>query len=203
MTEQNQEPPKTNSGEEETKTTEDPTKAYSKLYNDYKADKEKWSETEEELRQQIADLNKKVQSKEDGGKDAEQLMTELNDVRSKFESAEQELKNYKDGINNLVEQRTEGLSEDQKKMLEFADSDPFKRLNFIDNLRTKKPVKTSQGGAVVDQGEVNLDIQHIANEANNGNMQPYKKACDDYGKERVNKWIAEKTSRSQTVVRSE
>jgi hypothetical protein len=185
---------------EQTETTqsqpESPTKAYSDLYNTHKAFVKDAESARAKLEGEIAELRKQVQTVTDTGKNPEDLMNELTEVRKSFDSTKAELDKMRESTNSLIEASMKDLTAEQKELVEYSSDDPFKKLNFINNLRGSKVIRSSQGGGITDEGEVHLDIQRIANEADRGNLEPLKAAYKQYGKERVQKIIQEKTTRS-------
>lgn len=167
------------------------TKAYSDLHNQFKEFKTQVEARETEYKNTIAQL----QGKADGAKDAETLQAELNQYRTQNESLSGELTNYKTNLSEMLKAQTAGLNEDQKKLVEFSDPDPFKRMQFINQLKGQKSMKTSQGGAVVDDGgEPTLDVTSIVRASNMGNNKPYREACTKWGEAKVDEIIARETA---------
>lgn len=176
---------------QETTQTSEATKAYSELHNKHKAT----TEANEALTAEVAELRKAAQTKQDGSKDSETLMIELNEMRTKNEGLTAKVSGYESEIEKQIASRSEGLTDNQKKLVEYSDQDPFKKLNFINELKGQPAVvKSSQGNPVVDTGEITLDIQFIANQADKGNVEPLHEAYKKYGKQKVQDWIAAKST---------
>lgn len=173
------------------------TKAYSELHNEFKSFKVSAEKTERELRAQLA----KYQS---SGKTVEQLAQELADTNIKREEAEKTANTYKENISKMLETEMAGLDDKQKKMVtEFASDDNFKRLNFVKELKGQQaptPPRNSQGSPVIDNGNTNIDVATIVQEAGKGNMKPYREAIKTHG-QKAKDAIAKATQKTVTIAK--
>ena len=124
------------------------TKAYSDLYNQNKT----LTAEHKKLQEEMEAVKKQIQVQSDSGKDVEQLKLELNDQRTKAEQSASRMTAFDESMKGLLTAAEADLTDEQKKQLEFASDDPFKRLQFIQTMKatTVVPTKTSQGGGITD-----------------------------------------------------
>lgn len=174
------------------------TKAYSDLYNQNKT----LTAEHKKLQEEMEAVKKQIQVQSDSGKDVEQLKLELNDQRTKAEQSASRMTAFDESMKGLLTAAEADLTDEQKKQLEFASDDPFKRLQFIQTMKatTVVPTKTSQGGGITDDPGTGLDIDNILARAAKGDMTAYREAKKKYGEKETKDYIAKHTQQRSVAI---
>lgn len=174
------------------------TKAFSDLYNQNKT----LNAEHVKLQAEMTEVKKQIQTQSDAGKDVEQLKLELNDQRTKAEDSAQRMTAFDESMKGLLTAAELELSDEQKKQLEFASDDPFKRLQFIQTMKATVGVttKTSQGGGITDDPGTGLNVSKILERAAQGDMKAYREAKTKYGDKEVKDYIAKHTQQRSVAI---
>lgn len=184
--------------------TTDNTKAYSTLHNEFKEYRTKAETDAALLNQKVDDLLSQVQAKKDGDKTVEELTAELAALRPEADALKTGKVSNDAEMKALLESAIEGLTDDQKALVENASEDSFKRLKFIQTLKaqTVAPVvKTSQGGSAGGDNPADIDIDFINKESAQGNLKPYREAKIKYGEKKLKEYIQANTAIAGTAPR--
>ena len=168
------------------------TKAYSDLHNQHKDLQAK----HDDLEKKYNDLSAQIQKEKDKGKDVDQLMQDLNEVRAQKDASSGKLTEYDTKMKDLIDKSMEGLSDEQKALLDNASEDPFKRLAFINTLKSTSapPKKTSQGETPGGDDEITIDVDDIVERAARGDMAAYREVKKKYGPKKAKEFIAKATA---------